>query len=90
MSGEKCRVRTERSFLSGDKEIDMRAPQAVGIHGYLFTGGNSTAFADQVLAGSAQAKAICQNLAETKSARKKTYSSRGAACGTASAGSRYH
>jgi D-glycero-D-manno-heptose 1,7-bisphosphate phosphatase len=45
-------VETERSFLIGDKESDLRAATAVGIEGHLFTGDNLATFVDQVLAAS--------------------------------------
>jgi D-glycero-D-manno-heptose 1,7-bisphosphate phosphatase len=50
---DKWPVEKNGSFLIGDKESDLRAAQAVGIHGYLFAGGNIGAFVDRVLAGSA-------------------------------------
>jgi D-glycero-D-manno-heptose 1,7-bisphosphate phosphatase len=43
-------VETKGSFLIGDKDSDLRAAQAVGIDGHLFTGGNLLTFIDQVLA----------------------------------------
>lgn len=46
-------VEKERSFLIGDKESDLRAAQAVGIAGHLFSGGNIDAFVDRVLAAPA-------------------------------------
>jgi D-glycero-D-manno-heptose 1,7-bisphosphate phosphatase len=42
-------VEKERSFLIGDKESDLRAAQAVGIAGHLFTGGNLADFVERVL-----------------------------------------
>jgi D-glycero-D-manno-heptose 1,7-bisphosphate phosphatase len=43
-------VEKDGSFLIGDKESDLRAADAVGIAGHLFTGGNLAAFVDRVLA----------------------------------------
>jgi D-glycero-D-manno-heptose 1,7-bisphosphate phosphatase len=42
-------VETSRSFLIGDKESDLRAAQAVGITGHLFSGGNLANFVERVL-----------------------------------------
>lgn len=42
-------VEKKASFLIGDKDSDLRAAQAVGISGHLFSGGNLAAFVDQVL-----------------------------------------
>jgi D-glycero-D-manno-heptose 1,7-bisphosphate phosphatase len=42
-------VETKGSFLIGDKDSDLRAAQAVGIDGHLFTGGNLATFIDGVL-----------------------------------------
>jgi hypothetical protein len=44
-------------FTFGDKASDLRAADAVGIHGYLFTGGNIGAFVDWVNCGICIAKA---------------------------------
>jgi D-glycero-D-manno-heptose 1,7-bisphosphate phosphatase len=42
-------VETSRSFLIGDKESDLRAAQAVGITGHLFSGGNLANFVERVV-----------------------------------------
>lgn len=41
------------SFLIGDKETDLRAADAVGITGHLFTGGSLAAFVEQIMANAA-------------------------------------
>jgi len=45
-------VNTAGSFLIGDKESDLRAADAVGIKGFLFNGGDLSAFVDQCLSAS--------------------------------------
>jgi D-glycero-D-manno-heptose 1,7-bisphosphate phosphatase len=42
-------VEKDGSFLIGDKESDLRAAQAVGIAGHLFTGGNLADFVGRLL-----------------------------------------
>ncbi|MBN8962079.1 MAG: HAD family hydrolase [Rhizobiales bacterium] len=42
-------VRTQGSFVIGDKPGDIEAAKAVGLPGFLFAGGDIAAFVDQVL-----------------------------------------
>jgi len=42
-------IETKGSFLIGDKDSDLRAATAVGIEGYLFGGGDLSAFVAQCL-----------------------------------------
>jgi D-glycero-D-manno-heptose 1,7-bisphosphate phosphatase len=43
-------VDSSRSFLIGDKDIDMQAARAAGIAGHLFSGGNVDTFVSGILA----------------------------------------
>lgn len=43
-------VKREASFLIGDKEADIEAARAAGVHGVLFSGGNLATFARWTLA----------------------------------------
>jgi D-glycero-D-manno-heptose 1,7-bisphosphate phosphatase len=43
-------VDSTRSFVIGDKDIDMQAARAVGMTGYLFKGGDLERFVEQCLA----------------------------------------
>lgn len=44
------RIDRARSFLVGDKQIDVEAARRAGIRGLLFSGGNHAAFLDKNLA----------------------------------------
>jgi len=47
--GWECWITTEHSFLIGDKQSDIDAGTAAGIHGFLFKGGDLLSLMESVL-----------------------------------------